>query len=173
MSFLLTSIEDVVPTPGQPVIKEVRAFVSRADDYGASDVHDTADTHWIQGLPDADGKWDHVSTHPPITNPMSRYPNYAGSRSSWGLANVPTVIVEIEDEAGRIGIGVSTGGEAAAFLVEHHLSLFIEGQNVRERANIWEQMWRASIHYSRKGLAVHAISAIDLALWDLMRQDSQ
>lgn len=28
-------------------------------------------------------------------------------------------------------------------------------------------MWRASIHYSRKGLGVHAISAIDIALWDL------
>merc|ERR1712070_131790 len=29
-------------------------------------------------------------------------------------------------------------------------------------------MWRASIHYSRKGLAVHAISDIDIALWDLL-----
>jgi len=28
-------------------------------------------------------------------------------------------------------------------------------------------MWRASIHYGRKGLALHAMSAIDLALWDL------
>lgn len=32
---------------------------------------------------------------------------------------------------------------------------------------MWEQMWRASIHYSRKGLGVHAISAVDIALWDL------
>ena len=32
---------------------------------------------------------------------------------------------------------------------------------------MWEQMWRASIHYSHKGLGVHAISAVDIALWDL------
>lgn len=29
-------------------------------------------------------------------------------------------------------------------------------------------MWRASIHYSRKGVGVHAISAVDIALWDLL-----
>ena len=167
MSICLTSVEDVIPTPGLPKIKEVRAFVSRATEYGASDMHDTADTHWIQGLPAADGSWDHKKTHPPITNPMSRYPKYSGSRSSWGVANVPSVIVEIEDENGLVGIGTSTGGEAAAFIIENHLALFVEGQNVRERAYLWEQMWRASIHYSRKGLAVHAISAVDIALWDL------
>jgi len=167
MSLYLAPNEDVIPTPGQPAIKEVRAFVSRSDAYGASDVHDTADTHWIQGLPGPDGNWDHVTTHPPITNPMSRYPKYSGSRSSWGVANVPTVIVEVEDEEGRIGIGASTGGEAAAFIIERHMAMFVEGGNARDRTLMWEQMWRASIHYSRKGLGIHAISAVDLALWDL------
>ena len=110
MSLYIAPNEDVVPPAGQPTIKEVRAYVSRSDEYGASDVHDTADTHWIMGLPGPEGDWDHTRPHPPITNPMSRYPKYSGS---------------------------------------------------------WEQMWRASIHYSRKGLGVHAISAIDIALWDL------
>ena len=72
MSLFLAPNEDVVATLGQPRIKEVRAFVSRSTEYGASDVHDTADTHWIMGLPDEDGGWDHETTHPPITNPMSR-----------------------------------------------------------------------------------------------------
>lgn len=167
MSTYFYPNEDVIPTPGQARIKEVRAFVSRSDEYGASDMHDTADTHWIMGMPDQNGGWDHGSTHPPITNPMSRYPKYSGSRSSWGVAKVPTVIVEIEDDQGRVGIGASTGGEAAAFIIEQHLSMFVEGNNVRERTLMWEQMWRASIHYSRKGLGVHAISVIDIALWDL------
>jgi L-rhamnonate dehydratase len=167
MSLYLAPNEDVVPTPGQPKVREVRAYVSQTTEYGASDVHDTPDIHWIMGLPDADGEWDHETTHPPITNPMSRFPKYSGSRGSWGVARVPTVIVEIEDEEGRIGIGASTGGEAAAFIIERHLSMFVEGSNVRDRSNMWEQMWRASIHYSRKGLGVHAISAVDIALWDL------
>ena len=29
-------------------------------------------------------------------------------------------------------------------------------------------MWRATLPYGRKGLAIHAISAVDLALWDLL-----
>ncbi len=66
MSFHLTSIEDVVPTPGLAKIREVRAFVSRATEYGASDVHDTPDTHWIMGTPDVDGNWDHQTSHPPM-----------------------------------------------------------------------------------------------------------
>ena len=167
MSLYFAPNEDVVPAPGSPKIKEIRAFVPRPSEYGASDLHDTADTHWIMGRSDSGGGWDYETTHPPIANPMTRYPKYSGSRSAWGVANVPSVIVEIEDEQGLVGIGTSTGGEAAAFLIENHLSIFVEGQNVRDRSNIWDQMWRASIHYSRKGLAVHAISAIDIALWDL------
>lgn len=160
-------IDAVAPQAGQPAIMEVRALVSNPEIYGASDVHDTPNSHWIAGCPRPDGKWDHVATHPPIANPMSIYPEYSGSRQSWGVANVPSVIVEIEDEDGRVGIGVSTGGEAAAFLIERHLSLFVKGQTAANRCHIWEQMWRASIHYGRKGLAIHAISAIDIALWDL------
>ncbi len=158
---------DVRPYRGGPKIKEVRALVSRADGYGASDVHDTPETHWILGQTAADGSWDHEKTHPPIANPMSRFPKYSGSRKSWGVANVPSVIVEIEDENGLVGIGLSTGGEAAAFIIEKHLALFAEGQSACDRTHIWDQMFRASIHYGRKGLALHAISAIDLALWDL------
>ncbi len=162
-----TPFSDVKPYRGGPKIKEIRALVSRADGYGASDVHDTPETHWILGQTAAHGSWDHEKTHPPIANPMSRFPKYSGSRKSWGVANVPSVIVEIEDENGLVGIGLSTGGEAAAFIIEKHLALFVEGQTASDRTHIWDQMFRASIHYGRKGLALHAISAIDLALWDL------
>ena len=33
---------------------------------------------------------------------------------------------------------------------------------------MWDQMWRATLFYGRKGLALNAISAVDLALWDLL-----
>ena len=151
--------EDVIPPPEAPTIVAVRAYVSRASDFGASDVHDTPDTHWIMGQP---------PHHPPIANPMTRFPRYNESRGSWGVARVPSVIVEVEQSDGLVGVGTSTGGEAACFVIEQHLAMFVEGQSVRNISYIWDQMWRASIHYSRKGLAVHAISAIDIALWDLL-----
>ena len=161
------SFEDVKALAGRPRIKEVRALISKPQGYGASDVHDTPETHWILGRTAEDGGWDHERTHPPIANPMSIFPRYSGSRKSWGVANIASVIVEIEDENGLIGIGLSTGGEAAAFIIEQHLAMFVEGQSACDRSHIWNQMWRASVHYGRKGLALHAISAIDLALWDL------
>jgi len=33
---------------------------------------------------------------------------------------------------------------------------------------LWDIMWRSTMYYGRKGLAVHAISAVDLALWDII-----
>ena len=35
---------------------------------------------------------------------------------------------------------------------------------------MYDQMFRATINYGRKGLPVQAISAVDLALWDLLRK---
>ena len=140
MSLFLRKHEEVIPPAGLPKIKSVRAYVTRANEYGASDVHDTADTHWIMGMTDASGGWDHVTTHPPITNPMSRFGKYAGSRKSWGVANVPSVLVEVEQEDGLVGVGMSTGGEAACFIIEHHLAMFVEGQNVRNISHMWEQV---------------------------------
>ena len=33
---------------------------------------------------------------------------------------------------------------------------------------MWEQMYRATVNYGRKGLPVQALSAIDLAIWDVL-----
>jgi L-alanine-DL-glutamate epimerase-like enolase superfamily enzyme len=33
---------------------------------------------------------------------------------------------------------------------------------------MWDQMFRATMFYGRKGLPIAAISAVDLALWDLL-----
>ena len=31
---------------------------------------------------------------------------------------------------------------------------------------IWDECWRSTINYGRKGLPIQALSALDLALWD-------
>lgn len=151
-------LEKVLPAEGEPRIKEVRAFVVRGRG-SSSDVHAVGDSHWIMGA---------GPRHAPIANPMSKFPQYRGSRASWGVAAVATVVVEIEQDDGVVGVGCSCGGEAACFIIEEHLARFVEGQSVKNIGYIWDQCWRASIHYSRKGLGVHAISAIDVALWDLL-----
>ena len=96
------------------------------------------------------------------------YPQYRSSRKSWGINALGTLVVEVEDEWGNVGVGVTTGGVAGCRLVEGHLSRFVEGQDPRDVELMWDQMFRATLNYGRKGLPLQAISAVDLALWDLL-----
>ena len=140
-----------------PRIKEVRAYVPEAvkGDQGA-DCHDTEDEHWINGYPT------------PVANPMSMYELYQPFRKSWGINAIGTLIVEVEADDGTCGVGVTIGGEPGCYIVEKHLSRFVEGQDPRNVELMYDQMFRATINYGRKGLPVQAISAVDLALWDLL-----
>lgn len=133
-----------------PRIAQVRALVVEG---AGADYHDQAAGHWIDGQ---------------IATPMSVHPAYRATRSSFGLNVLGTLVVEAEAEDGTVGIGVSTGGIPACFIVERHLARFAEGKRADEIELIWDQMWRSTLFYGRKGLAVNALSAVDLALWDLL-----
>jgi L-rhamnonate dehydratase len=133
-----------------PRVVSLRALVVRG---GGADYHDQAGSHWIDGQ---------------IATPMSVYEEYRATRSSFGLDVLGTVVVEAEADDGTVGVGVSTGGPPAAWLVEHHLARFVEGRRADELRLVWDQMWRATMFYGRKGLVLNAISAVDLALWDLL-----
>jgi L-rhamnonate dehydratase len=76
--------------------------------------------------------------------------------------------VELDDEARTVGVGISVGGEAACFVIEEHLSRFVENQDPANVELIWDQMWRSTMNYGRRGLAVQAMSAVDLAVWDAL-----
>ncbi len=134
-------------------IREVRAFVIDRGEAGA-DYHNQGQGHWI------------VDT--PIANPMSVYEKYKANRTSWGINALGTVVAEVELDNGITGIGVSIGGEPACYLIERHLNRFVEGQDARNVELIWDQMWRGTLPYGRKGLPLHAISAVDLAIWDCL-----
>jgi L-rhamnonate dehydratase len=133
-----------------PTIKHIRAFTVRG---GGADYHDQEGDHWID---------DHIAT------PMSKYPEYRKSRRSFGIDVLGTLVVEVESSEGKIGFGVTTGGEIGAFIVERHLARFVEGRAVSDIEVIWDQMYLSSLYYGRKGVVVNAISAVDLALWDLL-----
>ena len=104
----------------------------------------------------------------PISNPSSIFQDCKTSRTTWGINAIGTVVVEVELESGVLGQGVTIGGNPACYIVEQHLARFVEGQDVRNIELMWEQMWRGTINYGRKGLPVQAISAVDLALWDAL-----
>jgi L-rhamnonate dehydratase len=47
------------------------------------------------------------------------------------------------------------------------LASLLLGQNPLEVERLWYRMYRGSIYYGRRGVAIQAISAIDIALWDI------
>jgi L-rhamnonate dehydratase len=103
-----------------------------------------------------------------IANPMSGYAKYREKRSSWGIGVVGAIVVEIETEDGTVGVATGSGGAPAAWLIKHHFSRFVVGEDARNINRIWDELYRASLPYGRKGLTIMAISAVDLALWDLV-----
>jgi L-rhamnonate dehydratase len=48
------------------------------------------------------------------------------------------------------------------------LASLIVGESPLEPERLWYKMYRGSIYYGRRGVAIQAISAIDIALWDIM-----
>ena len=103
-----------------------------------------------------------------ISNPMSGHPAFKAKRSSWGVGVLGTLVVEIETEGGTVGVAAGSGGMPAAWLIRHHFARFLIGQDARNINLIWDQLYRSSLPYGRKGLPIMAISAVDLALWDLL-----
>ena len=132
-------------------IQNVRAYSLRGP---GSDYHDRGEEfHWID---------DHIAS------PMAKYPEYRRSRRAWGIDALGSLIVEVEASSGEVGFGVGTGGIPGSWIVENHLARFVEGSSVYEIERIWDQMYRSSLHYGRKGLVMNVISAVDLAIWDLL-----
>ena len=66
-----------------------------------------------------------------IANPMSGYGKYKASRSTWGIGVMGSIVVEIETEGGATGVATGFGGHPAAWLVKHHFSRFLVGEDAR------------------------------------------
>lgn len=76
------------------------------------------------------------------------------------------VLVQIEAE-GKMGIGFTYAHEAVAKIIEVSFMPLLENASVFEGAFLWERMLNAVRNTGRRGVAANAISAVDMALWDL------
>jgi len=112
-------------------------------------------------------KIDHIETrlfHVPLDEPLVDAKH--GTHTHFELI---TATVHLDD--GRSGTGYSytggRGGFAVAAMIEHDLAPFLVGQEPDDVEALYEAMqWH--VHYvARGGIASFAISAVDIALWDL------
>jgi len=80
------------------------------------------------------------------------------------------LIVRITTEDGLRGEGFTLGYDGSKAMVSMVDTIFrtmLEGANALEAEHLWAEMYRQSIQAGRRGAALRAISAIDIALWDL------
>lgn len=89
------------------------------------------------------------------------------------------VIIKIHTDVGITGIGESDSSPHVirAFIETPHshssamgLKEIILGENPLDIERLWNKMYNASNYIGRRGSGIHAISAIDIALWDIAGQ---
>ncbi|MDA4112244.1 MAG: mandelate racemase/muconate lactonizing enzyme family protein [Thaumarchaeota archaeon] len=87
-------------------------------------------------------------------------------------------IVEVETDNGLVGIGEacaqSENDEAAlatALILERGIKPIVVGLDPVNPRTIWEKLYLETEWFGRMGTVMHAISALDIALWDLMGKE--
>lgn len=95
---------------------------------------------------------------------LTRKPSSIGAYSFLGW-----LVVEIETDTGLIGIGnAALSPHVTKAVIDHHLAPILIGENPLDIAYLWERMYRQTMPFGRKGSGMAAISAVDLALWDIL-----
>lgn len=90
-----------------------------------------------------------------------------------------TLLVRVHTDEGLVGIGeVDSSPEvaAAAILapesnaVVRGLRSLLIGSDPMDTDTVWDRLYRGSIYMGRRGAVIHALSGIDIALWDICGQ---
>jgi L-alanine-DL-glutamate epimerase-like enolase superfamily enzyme len=91
-----------------------------------------------------------------------------GPESDGTLEWDSTTIVVVQARAGHAaGLGYTYTHEAAAKLIEDKLQDAVRGRDAMDVSGAWHAMSAALRNVGRPGLGFMALSAVDLALWDL------
>ena len=103
----------------------------------------------------------------PVAIPLKR----STRMSTRTLAERHFVLVEVLDSEGAGGIGYAYAGTAGGGLlaeaVTEILAPVVLGADAEDLPHLWQRMYQESLLIGRRGAMLRAISAVDIALWDL------
>lgn len=78
-------------------------------------------------------------------------------------------VVEIETDNGIVGLGnVALAPKIAKAIIDEYLAAMVIGEDPWDYEYLWQKMYRGTHAWGRKGVTMAAISAIDLAIWDIL-----
>jgi L-alanine-DL-glutamate epimerase and related enzymes of enolase superfamily len=88
--------------------------------------------------------------------------------SQWEFSRRQAMLVEISTDSGITGWGEAYGpARPAASAVTDFFAPMLIGRDPRDTEALWHLLFARSIDYGQKGLLVAAISALDIACWDI------
>jgi L-alanine-DL-glutamate epimerase-like enolase superfamily enzyme len=108
------------------------------------------------------------SIYLPLKTPISDAKVLTGRQKP--LTQVAFLFVEIETSSGHSGIGFSyskRAGGPGQFAHAREIADVLIGEDPNDIAKLWLKLCWAGASVGRSGLAVQAIAAFDIALWDL------
>ena len=79
------------------------------------------------------------------------------------------LICEVETNDGHVGIGnAALAPQLVKNTIDTYLKPLVIGEDPFDYSYIWEKMYRKTLNWGRRGLGMVAISAIDIAIWDVL-----
>lgn len=87
--------------------------------------------------------------------------------SQWEYAERSICVVKVTASNGQYGWGEGYGPATVLEAGIKWLEPMVIGKNPLENEVIWNDMYRRTLDYARRGILVASISAIDIAIWDL------
>ena len=104
-----------------------------------------------------------------VVNLVAEYPGRNGFQYAGGTATGRvSTLVKVTTDNGVEGWGSAYSyPDVVRVIIERHLTPHLLGSDPREVELLWEKMYRLTRWYGRKGAAMSALGALDIAFWDL------
>jgi len=135
-----------------PAIAAIRAFPIRSDLVGGP-----------ARTPARRPSWNGTAE---VAGPMARHARFKVDRTKW-RPTWPGVGCLVTADDGSWGFGITRYAGPVIPVIESHLAPLLIGEEAGAIEKLWDMMARCASPYSAAGVAAYAISAVDLALWDL------
>jgi L-rhamnonate dehydratase len=106
------------------------------------------------------------------TNPMDLLQLPAASMPTFTFHG--WLLVEVFTDNGLVGLGnAALAPLVTKQVIDLHLKPLLIGHDPWDSERLWQHMYRKTMAFGRKGIGMVAISAIDIALWDLMGKSAK
>ncbi|TDH27285.1 L-rhamnonate dehydratase [Segetibacter sp. 3557_3] len=101
-----------------------------------------------------------------FATPVSLLPFQADAQAPYRFFS--WLVVEIETDEGHIGLGnAGLCPDICKQIIDTKLKQLLLNENPLNIEYLFEKMFRSTVAYGRKGAVLAAISAVDIALWDI------